>query len=193
MYGVFLITAAVFASGAVPASAQQAGAQREIPGAGYARVLDSCRAAVRAHAAGRFGTPKIEFREIHAESPGLERVSGTFLLRRGPEYEEPHEFACVLNPEKGRVRSVEIDRGSFGTAGATERARIALESCRRAVEERMSGRGSGKIRFGSTGFEGRRVVGTVWVEQGQAAEPFEFACRADPARGSILAVDVYRR
>jgi hypothetical protein len=168
------------------------------------RALDICRNEVRRQAAGRFGTPEIDFREIRMDdNPGRrEWVVGTFFLRRDRDRDEPHRFACSVDFNDGRVRSVEIDaadrdydRGSAERRGGE---RVALDSCQQAVADRIRQRGYGEVNIDSIRIDDRPgrdgfVVGTATARRGRDFDSYNFSCSIDTRDGDVRSVEVDRR
>jgi hypothetical protein len=73
-------------------------------------AIRNCQDAVRAQAADRFRTDRIEFRRIAMdEAPGRrEWVVGTIDVRRR-DFAEPYRFACSVDFGGRRIRSVDIN------------------------------------------------------------------------------------
>ena len=167
------------------------------------RAIDICRNEVRRQAAERFGTPEIDLRDIHMEdNPGRrDWVVGTFFLRRDRDRDQPHRFACSVDFNDGRVRSVEIDAGErdrgYNSGFPEQRGgeRIAVDSCQRAVVDRIRQRGYGEVNVDSIRVDGRDgfVVGDATGRRGRDFDSYSFSCRVDFRDGDVRSVDVNRR
>src|SRR5262249_37352810 len=126
-------------------------------GGEYARdqAIRVCREDIRDRAARRFGDGNVVFRNMRLEDNPDRRdwVTGNFTLRG-----RPHEFACSVDFDSGRVRWAQIDpeggRWSFGGfSGSASRQFDGVQSCRGEVVDRMRQRGISDIRFGAVNYD----------------------------------------
>ena len=75
------------------------------------RAVDLCRDAVRDQAYRRLGARDVNFRRINLDdNPGRrDWVVGTFEIPRGRRDRDLFQFACSVDFDSGRIRSVQID------------------------------------------------------------------------------------
>jgi hypothetical protein len=76
------------------------------------QAVGICREAVRSQAYQRFGARDVDFRRIDLDdNPGRrDWVVGSFEAQRGRYDRDLFQFACSVDFDSGRVRSVQIDR-----------------------------------------------------------------------------------
>ena len=159
------------------------------------RAVRDCESAVRQQAAERFGTD-IDFRGTRIDdNPGRrDWVIGTFSARRrGPD--DVHQFACSVDFDNGRVRSVEIDRGRGPSRSSV---RDSVDICRGAVDEKIRRSGYDRVSIGNIRIDDRPgrndwVIGDARADRGRRSDPFEFSCRVNLDNGNVRSVDVRRR
>ena len=164
-----------------------------------------CQESVRGQAYERFRTRDVEFRRtVLDDNPGRrDWVIGTLMVRREFGREELYRFSCSVDFDSGRVRSAEIERLEGGrdgdrdanNPGATARA---LESCQRAVEQRIRRDGFDRVEFGSINVDNRPgrsdwIVGNARGGGRNGSDSFEFSCSVDLRDGDLRSVDVRRR
>ncbi len=155
-----------------------------------------CQDAVAQQANDRFRTRNVNFgRTTLDDNPGRnDWVIGTFDVRRGFDRQETYRFSCSVDFDSGRVRSAQIDE-PVGGGGAGR----AIDSCRRAVEERIRRDGYDRIEFESINVDNRPgrndwIVGVVRADSRNVRrEPFNFSCSVNLRDGDIRSVDVSRR
>jgi hypothetical protein len=170
------------------------------------QAISVCRDEVKLRAAERFGTPDIEFRDMRLDdNPGRgDWIVGSFFLRRDRDRDQAHRFTCSVNFDNGQVRSVQIDQNGQdrdrGFTPGPDRAgvRDAVQTCRRAAEDRVRERGYRDVEFGRINVDDRPgrqdwVLGTLRAGRGGNWEPFEFSCRVDLRDGDVKSVDLTRR
>ena len=166
------------------------------------QAVDICRDAVRQQAMDRFHTSDIRFRRINLdENPGRnDWVVGVIDVRFGYDREEPYRFSCSVNFDTGRVRSAEIERlEERGGPGPGTSVTPGIESCQRAVEDRLRNDGYDRVSIREIRVDDRpdgadRVLGLAEAE-GRYRRPdtFDFSCTVNLERGTIRSVDVNRR
>jgi hypothetical protein len=169
-------------------------------------AVRSCQDAVRQQAMERFHVPDVSFRRLEANDNPAQRdsVKGAFDLRRDGR-DEAFRFSCSVDFDNGRVFNAQIesfggdrggqlgdrDRGDRGNPGDR-----ALNSCQRAVEERIMRDGYRDVRIESIHMDDRqgrsdRIMGDARADsQGGGRASFTFSCAVDPADGDVRNVDV---
>ena len=166
-----------------------------------------CQDSVRERAMDRFRTREVEFRRTQLDdNPGRrDWVIGTLVVRRGFGREELYRFSCSVNFDNGQVRSAEIEPLEGGRDGDRDDGRgspaatgRALESCQRAVEQRIRRDGYDRVEFGSINVDNRPgrsdwIVGNARAAGRYGSDSFEFSCSVDLRDGDIRSVDVRRR
>jgi hypothetical protein len=156
-------------------------------------------------------------------------VVGSFDVRRGYNRDETYRFSCSVNFDTGQVRSAQIDpiggggvapgnpayndrnapgyndrnapgyNGRNAPAYGADRARPGLQSCARAVEQRLRRDGYYHIEVGAGNVEDRPggtdfVTGTARAETPDYyPESFDFSCAVNLESGVVRSVDVRRR
>lgn len=162
------------------------------------QAIAVCRDEVRRTAMDRYGVRDVELGAMRMDDgPGRnDWVMGTFFLRRD---REPHRFACSVNFETGRVRSVEMDQDNRSERWDRGRGtEMAVQRCQREVDDRIRRQGYQDIRFNSINIDDRPgrndwVIGNARADRGRNSDRFEFSCRVDLATGNIRSVDLGRR
>jgi hypothetical protein len=166
-----------------------------------------CQDAIRQEARSRFDSRGAEFVEGRIDdNPGRnDWIVGRVLLRGGTAPREEMRYSCSVDFDSGRVRSAAIDpmNGGYRNRGDSDRmynpgANRAIETCQRAVEERVRRDGYGRAEFNGTRMDdnpGRndRVVGNLRAFRGPNFESFDFSCSVDLRGGDVRSVDVRRR
>jgi hypothetical protein len=171
---------------------------------GEQEAVRVCQDSVRQEAAQRF-RGRVEFLDGRIDdNPGRnDWIVGRISVRNG-NGQEDMRYSCSVDFESGRVRSASIDpvgRGDgrgYGRDGGNGGAERALESCRRAVTERMRQDGYGRVEFTSTRMDdnpGRNdwVVGTAQAYRGPNFQSYSFSCSVNLRDGDVRSVDVRRR
>ena len=104
---------------------------------------------------------------------------------------EVYGFRCSVNFDTGQVRWAQIDTTPGIEGGALPSNGRTLQSCQRAVEERLRRDGYRRIDFGSMNLDprGDDVVGTVQGDR----DSFDFRCRVERRDGDVRSVDLRRR
>ena len=157
-----------------------------------------CQDNVRQQATARFRTSNVIFQRTTMEdNPGrTDWVTGTFYIRRGYRGQETHRFACSVNFENGRVRSAQIDPVDGGRVQGNPVAARALQSCQRAVEQRLRQDGYDRVDFANINVDERRndlIVGNARADGRNGGATFNFSCSVDLNDGDIRNVDLSRR
>ena len=157
----------------------------------------------RQEARQRFGGGNVEFLEGRIDdNPGRnDWIVGRIQLRGGQGSREEMRYSCSVDFDNGRVRSVNIEPsrgGGGGGRGSDMGAGRAIETCQRAVEERVHRDGFGRVEFTNTRMDdqpGRNdwVVGRVRASRGPNFDTFEFSCSVNLRNGEVRSVDVRRR
>lgn len=156
-----------------------------------------CQDAVRRQAMDRFRTQDIVFRRIALDdNPGRnDWVVGSLEARRGGR-SDLARFSCSVNFDNGQVRSAQIEPMEERREGRSNSQ--ALQSCQRAVEERVRHDGYSRIDFTSINVDDRPgrndwIVGIVKGEGRGRWEEFEFSCSVNLENGVVRSVDLRRR
>ena len=165
-----------------------------------------CQEAVREQAVERFRTSNIAFRRTTLDdSPGRQDwVMGILDVRRGFDRDEAYRFSCSVNFDTGRVRSAQLEpmeggwyRPGYGDSGASSNLR-AMESCERAVEERVRRDGYQHVDFLDINLENRPggndwIVGNARADRVFRSDSFRFSCAVNLQNGVVRSVSVQRR
>ena len=108
-----------------------------------------------------------------------------------------YRFSCLVDFDNSRIRSVQLDPADGGRRGEGNGrgTNQALQTCQRAVEERLGRDGYGRIEFLSINEDkqpGRSdwIVGSARAESRNRMTAFEFSCSVNPGNGSVRTVDV---
>jgi hypothetical protein len=164
------------------------------------QAIRICQDNVRQQAVARFrtSTSSIVFqRTAMDDNPGRnDWVMGAFSVRRGYRGQETHRFACSVNFDNGQVRSAEIDPDGGRSAEGNQGGNRAIQSCQRAVEQRLRQDGYDRVDFGSINVDDRRndlIVGNARADGRNGRAAFNFSCSVDLNDGDIRNVDVTRR
>jgi hypothetical protein len=165
-----------------------------------------CQDAVKQQAFDRFHTGNIAFRTTALDNnPGRQDwVTGMLDIRRGYDRDETYRFSCSVNFDTGEVRSAQIDPigpdryppGPGDTGRSAGRA--AMDSCQRAVEDRVRRDGYQHVDFLSIHADDRPgrndwIVGTARADVRLRSDSFEFSCSVNLQNGDVRSVDVRRR
>ena len=166
------------------------------------QAIKICQDAVRQQANTRFRTSYVNFqRTTIDDNPGRnDWVIGTFSIRRGYRGQETHRFACSVDFDNGRVRSAQIDPqdGGRNVPGYQGGSSQAIQSCQRAVEQRIRRDGYDRVDFASINVHDRPgrndwIVGNARADGRDGSAAFNFSCSVDLNDGAIRSVDVSRR
>jgi hypothetical protein len=170
------------------------------------QAVQVCQDAVKQQAYDRFRTWNIAFRRTNLDNnPGRQDwVVGMFDVRRAYSRDETYNFSCSVNFDTGQVRSAQIDpieRDSYMPGYGDARkapARIAMDSCQRAVEDNIHQQGYQHLDFLSINVDdapGRNdwIVGNARADIRNRADSFSFSCNVDLQDGDVRSVDVRRR
>lgn len=165
-----------------------------------------CQDAVKQQAFDRFHSASMAFRTTTLDnSPGRQDwVTGMLDIRRGYDRDETYRFSCSVNFDTGQVRSAQIDpidrdRSRPGTGDADRSAsRVAMDSCQRAVEDRVRRDGYQHVDFLSIHVDDRPgrndwIVGTVRADVRMRSDSFGFSCSVNLQDGDVRSVDVRRQ
>ena len=170
------------------------------------QAVQVCQDAVKQQAYNRFRTWNIAFRQTYLDnSPGRQDwVTGMFDIRRNYYRDETYNFSCSVNFDTGQVRSAQIDpiepdryMPGYGDARKAP-ARIAMDSCQRAVEDRVHQDGYQHVDFLSVKVDdapGRSdwIVGIARGDIRNRSDSFDFSCNVDLRDGDVRSVDVRHR
>ena len=159
-----------------------------------------CQDAVAQQASDRFRTRDINFRRTTIDdNPGRnDWVVGSFDVRRFNRM-ETYRFSCSVDFDNGRVRSAQIEDGGPGPGPGPDGARRAIDSCRRAVDERLHRDGYDNVDFDRIDVDNRPgrndwIVGIARADSRNIRrEAFDFSCSVNLRDGDIRSVDVSRR
>jgi hypothetical protein len=165
-------------------------------------AIRSCQDMVRREASDRFNARDITFRRFDAnDNPGgRDSVRGWFDAHRGYGRDEAFRYSCAVNFESGRVWNAQVEpagdrRDSARGGNAADRA---IDSCRRAVENRITRDGFGNPRIDSIRVDDRPgrqdwVVGNARADLRSGHREFTFSCSVDLRDGNVRSVDVQAR
>jgi len=164
------------------------------------RVVQECQQAIRRESRDRYNTANVEFRDARVEED-RDFVRGRVDVVQGGGHEQHFQFACALNRQTGEIRSVRMDpmAGGMvnprGNGGGTSRA---MQSCQRAVTERLRGQGYADVEMGRMNIDDRPgradwIVGDVKGLRGNRSDFFNFGCSVDLRDGDVRSVEVTRR
>ncbi len=169
------------------------------------QAVRSCQDAVRRQAAERFHAENIAFRKTALDdNPGRQDwVTGLMDIRRGFDRDEIYRFSCSVNFANGELRSVQIDpvdrdRMPGGGEPGPSPSRVAMNSCQKAVEDKLRGNGYQHVDFVSINVDdkpGRSdwIVGIARADMRMRSDSFKFSCSVDLRNGDIRAADVRRQ
>src|SRR5439155_514779 len=106
-------------------------------------------------------------------------------------------FSCSVNFDTGQVRSAHIEPMMEERREGRSNSQ-ALQSCQRAVEERVRRDGYSRVDFTSINVDDRPgrndwIVGSVKGEGRGRWEEFEFSCSVNLESGYVRSVDLRRR
>jgi hypothetical protein len=169
-------------------------------------AVKGCQAAVTQQAMDRFHSSNIAFRRTAIDdAPGRQDwVTGFLDIRRGYDRDESYRFSCSVNFDTGQVRSAQIDpldrdrdmRGP-GPDPRAAAAKAAIDSCQRAVDDRVRNDGYQHIDFLTIRVDDRPgrsdwVMGTVRADVRFRSDSFDFACNVNLQDGAVRNVTVHR-
>ena len=158
-------------------------------------AIGDCQRAVRQEAAQRFRTPNIVFRGTAFDSNRRDAILGMVDVRQGNNREEMYRFTCFVDFDNSRIRSVQFDAADGGRGGNGRPNNPGLQTCQRAVEDRLGQDGYGRIEFLSINEDrqpgrGDWIVGSARAENRNRMSAFDFSCSVNPGNGSVRTVDV---
>jgi len=165
-------------------------------------AIRSCQNIVRQQAADRFNARNIDFRRFDAnDNPGgRDSVRGWFDAHRGYGRDEAFRYSCSVNFDSGRVWNAQVEpagdrRLSEGGGNASNRA---IDSCQRAVEDRIARDGFGNPRIDSIRVDDRPgrqdwIVGNARADARYGRRNFTFSCSVNLRDGDVRTVDVQPR
>lgn len=163
-----------------------------------------CQDAVRQQAFERFHANSVAFRRTALDdNPGRQDwITGILDVRRGYDRDEAFRFSCSVNFDNGQVRSAQIDpmdrdMGRPGDGGRGT-GREAMDSCERAVEDRIRQNGYQHVDFLSIKVDDRPgrndwIVGVARADVRLRSDSFEFSCSVNLQTGVVRTVDTRRR
>lgn len=171
------------------------------------QAVRGCQEAVRQQAWDRFRARSLSFRRTRLDdNPGRrDWVVGVLDIRRGYyDRDESYRFSCSVNFDNGEVRSAQIeplDRDYSGGVPGGDRpspVRVAMNSCQRAVEDRLGRDGYQHVDFLSINVDDRPgrsdwIVGIARADVRLRSDTYNFACSVDLRDGDVRSVDVRRR
>jgi hypothetical protein len=186
----------------------QPGYNRRMPADEAIRV---CQESVLQQAEERLHTRQLSFQRVTIDdNPGRnDWVLGSFAVRRYNR-DELYRFSCSVDFESGRVRSAQFDPaegagfrpddrgGDRGVDRRDDRGSVAIQTCQRAVEQRIRRDGYSNTNFESVKVDNRPgrndwITGSVRAEGRYRGQWFDFSCSANLDNGSVRLVDVTRR
>jgi hypothetical protein len=168
------------------------------------QAIRACQDNVSDQARDRWRGGSVTFRRIDIDdNPGRnDWVVGTLAVRLRGDREEVYRFSCSVDFRSGSIRSARIeDAGGDGgyrpPDGGGGSNRRAIESCQRAVEQRLRRDGYDRVDFRAINVDGRPgrgewIVGDA-VAMGRNRDAFDFSCQVNFGSGDIRNVDVRRR
>jgi hypothetical protein len=170
------------------------------------QAVRACQDSVRQQAYDRFHSGNVAFRRTRLDdNPGRQDwVMGVMDIRRGYDRDESFRFSCSVDFDSGRVRSAQIDpmdrdrpQGGVGDADR-QGSRLAMDSCERAVEDRVRRDGYQHVDFVSIRMDDRPgrndwIVGNVRADVRMRSDSFNFSCSVDLRDGDVRSVDVRRQ
>jgi hypothetical protein len=167
-----------------------------------AQAVRVCQDTVRQQAMERFHSGNVAFRTTALDdNPGRQDwVTGLLDIRRGYDRDENYRFSCAVNFETGEVRSAQIEpvERDHNREMPGEGNRVAVDSCRRSVEQNIQQKGYQHVDFLTINIDdqpGRNdwVVGTARADVRYRSDSFTFSCSVDLRDGDVRTVDVRRR
>lgn len=158
-------------------------------------AIGDCQLAVRQEAAQRFRTPNIVFRGTAFDNNRRDAILGMVDVRQGNNREEIYRFTCFVDFDNSRIRSVQFDAADAGRGGNGRPNNPGLQTCQRAVEDRLGQDGYGRIEFLSINEDrqpgrGDWIVGSARAESRNRTSGFDFSCSVNPGNGAVRTVDV---
>jgi hypothetical protein len=168
-------------------------------------AVATCQDEVRNQAAARFRLNNIAFlRTVTDDNPGRrDWITGSFVARRSLGRTQTYQFSCAVNMNNGNVRSVDIQprtgpSGFENSYGATPASARAIDSCQRAVQQRLRSDGFPNVDFTTIGLDnnpGRSdwIIGNARAGVGVRRDWFSFSCSVNLNNGNVRSVQVDRR
>jgi hypothetical protein len=170
------------------------------------QAIEICQDAVKQQAHDRFRTWNIAFRRTNLDNTAgrQDSITGLFDIRRNYDRDETYSFSCSVNFETGQVKSAQIDpierdryMPGYGDARNAP-ARLAMDSCQRAVEGNIHQQGYQHLDFLSINVDdapGRNdwIVGNARADVRNRSDSFSFSCNVDLRNGDVRSVEVRRR
>jgi len=170
------------------------------------QAIQICQDAVKQQAHDLFRTWHIAFRRTSLDNtPGRQDwITGLFDIRRNYDRDETYNFSCSVNFDTGQVRSAQVDateRDSYMPGYGDARkapARLAMDSCQRAVEDNLHQQGYQHLDFLSINVDdapGRNdwILGNARADVRNRSDSFSFSCNVDLRDGDVRSVEVRRR
>jgi len=180
----------------------QPGFNRRMPADEAIRV---CQESVLQQAEERLHTRQVSFQRVTIDdNPGRnDWVIGSFEVRRSNR-DERYRFSCSVDFESGRVRSAQFDPVDGGGFRPNDRwgngsgSNVAIQTCERAVEQRIRRDGFSNANFEAVKVDNRAgrndwITGSVRADGRYRNQRFDFSCSANLDNGSVRVVDVTRR
>ncbi len=166
-------------------------------------AIRMCQDAIRQQAVQTLRTDDIAFRRTALDDNAGRRDSilGAFdVRRRGDNRVETYRFSCSVDFDNGRLRSAQIeplDNGGYrpGDNGRSSSS-AAIQSCQRAVEDRLRSDGYPRVDFHSIRVDDRRndsIIGDARAGDGNRYDSFDFSCSVDFNDGDVRSIDVRPR
>ena len=160
-------------------------------------AIGDCQQAVRQEAGQRFRTPNVVFRGTAFDNNRRDSILGTVEVRQGNNGSEMYRFSCLVDFDNSRIRSVQFDPADGGRRVESNGrgTNQALQTCQRAVEERLGQDGYGRIEFLSINVDnqpGRSdwIVGRARADSRNRTTGFDFSCSVNLDNGAVRTVDV---
>jgi hypothetical protein len=190
----------------------QPGFNRRMPADEAIRV---CQESILQQAEQRLNTRQVSFQRVTIDdNPGRnDWVIGSFEVRRFNR-NETYRFSCSVDFESGRVRSAQFDPADAGGFRLNDRGgndhngydrggnvssnNVVVQSCQRAVEQRIRRDGFSNANFDAVKVDNRAgrndwITGSVRADGRYGGQWFDFSCSANLDSGSVRVVDLTRR
>jgi hypothetical protein len=171
------------------------------------QAVEVCQNAVRQQTSNRYRTNDVNFRQTHIDdAPGRgDWVIGTLEARHPGMPDQILKFSCSVDFGTGQVRSAQVDplyiEGGPGAGPAGGRPGVnpmAMQNCRRAVEDRVHRDGYHDLAFGNIRPDDRPgradwIVGDFQAVGPYGPENLRFSCNVEMRDGDVRSIDVTTR
>jgi hypothetical protein len=167
------------------------------------KAIKICEHEVRDQSIQQLNSADVRFESANLDqtSGRTDWVTGTFVL--GPDRDPDHifQFACSVNANSSRVRSLRVDPTPTGAYSADVYAGLsddAVQRCEARVQDRLARSGYDYIKFGyidssQTAWRNDRVSGVARAYRGGGFDSYDFACSIDAGSGSVNSFDLKQR